>query len=73
MKTNKILINCDCCKKEIQKYANRKFCTNCSNYSLTLRRKASSCKNQLKKIKIKYNVGNGSEVLKKLNGSNIKI
>lgn len=54
METEEILVNCDCCKKQIPKYANRKYCTNCSNYLLELRRKTSSYKNQLKKLKIKF-------------------
>lgn len=55
-------INCECCKKEVENYGNRKLCNSCSLYTKELRRKASYFKCKFRRLnKEKYGTVSGSE------------
>lgn len=53
---------CECCKKEIDKETNRKFCNNCSLFVSGLKRKVSILKGQVSKLRKKiYGVEDGRQ------------
>lgn len=48
-----IIKRCECCGKKIEVNANRRLCSSCGNYNLSLRQQISSLKHELRNLKIK--------------------
>ena len=56
------LPKCECCKKDIVKIGNTRFCNDCSIHNLKYQKKISKLKYEIKKLRIKfYGVLNGQE------------